>query len=303
MSCAACGIAEDDDIELKTCTACKSVRYCSVTCQKEHRSKHKRACKKRAAELRDEILFKQPESSHLGDCPICCLPLKLDHTKSNMMPCCSKIICAGCEYANFVREQEAGLKHTCPFCRHPMAKSEEEANRTNVKRAESSNDPAAIHRMGARCYKEGDYESAFEYFYKAAGLGSVTGHYMLSTMYRNGQGGIKKDKKKELYHLEEASIGGHPTARNNLGCVEEENGRLDRAAKHWIIATKLGDDIALSSLRVRYTRGLVEKDDYASALRGHQAAVDATESPQRDKGEAYFKLGRDLIALGYGEKN
>eukprot|EP00984_Skeletonema_dohrnii_P007632 scaffold2784_cov77-Skeletonema_dohrnii-CCMP3373.AAC.2 len=201
------------------------------------------------------------------------------------MSCCCKTICAGCEYANCVREQEAGLKHTCPFCRHPMAKSEEEANRTNVKRAESSNDPAAIHRMGARCYKEGDYESAFEYFYKAAGLG-----------------GIKKDKKKEIYHLEEATIGGHPTARNNLGCVEEENGRLDRAAKHWIIATKLGDDIALSSLRVCYTRGLVEKDDYASALRGHQAAVDATESPQRDKGEAYFKLGRDLIALGYGEK-
>jgi len=26
---------------------------------------------KRAAELRDEILFKQPESSHRGDCPIC----------------------------------------------------------------------------------------------------------------------------------------------------------------------------------------------------------------------------------------
>eukprot|EP00984_Skeletonema_dohrnii_P004778 scaffold1673_cov99-Skeletonema_dohrnii-CCMP3373.AAC.3 len=83
------------------------------------------------------------------------------------MSCCCKTICAGCEYANCVCEQEAGLKHTCPFCRHPMANSEEEANRTNVKRAESSNDPAAIHRMGA------NYESAFEYFYtKAARLGS-----------------------------------------------------------------------------------------------------------------------------------
>ena len=34
--------------------------------------------RKRAAVLRDELLFKQPESSHLGDCPICCLPLPLD---------------------------------------------------------------------------------------------------------------------------------------------------------------------------------------------------------------------------------
>jgi hypothetical protein len=41
------------------------------------------ACKKRAAELRDEILFKQPENTHLGDCPICFLPLSLDLEKIN----------------------------------------------------------------------------------------------------------------------------------------------------------------------------------------------------------------------------
>eukprot|EP00984_Skeletonema_dohrnii_P007364 scaffold2671_cov81-Skeletonema_dohrnii-CCMP3373.AAC.4 len=70
MFCAACGIAGGDDIKLKKCTACKSVRYCGVKCQKEHRPQHKKECKKRAAELRDEILFKQPESSDLGDCPI-----------------------------------------------------------------------------------------------------------------------------------------------------------------------------------------------------------------------------------------
>eukprot|EP00984_Skeletonema_dohrnii_P035791 scaffold35973_cov122-Skeletonema_dohrnii-CCMP3373.AAC.2 len=32
---------------------------------------HKKECKKRAAEFRDELLFKQPESCHEGDCPIC----------------------------------------------------------------------------------------------------------------------------------------------------------------------------------------------------------------------------------------
>eukprot|EP00984_Skeletonema_dohrnii_P015213 scaffold6528_cov67-Skeletonema_dohrnii-CCMP3373.AAC.1 len=65
MCCASCGTEEVDGVKLKKCTACKSVRYCSVKCQKDHRSKHKRACKKRAAEFRDEIVFKQPESSHL----------------------------------------------------------------------------------------------------------------------------------------------------------------------------------------------------------------------------------------------
>ena len=77
MLCASCGTAEGDDIKLKKC-ACHLVKYCSVACQKAHRPKHKKECKKRAAELKDEILFKQPESSHLGDCPICCLPLPID---------------------------------------------------------------------------------------------------------------------------------------------------------------------------------------------------------------------------------
>ena len=66
---------------LENC-ACKIVQYCSVACQTEHRSEHKRACKKRVAELRDEILFKQPESSCFGDCPICCLPISID--KNNL---------------------------------------------------------------------------------------------------------------------------------------------------------------------------------------------------------------------------
>ncbi|KAK1738592.1 hypothetical protein QTG54_010622, partial [Skeletonema marinoi] len=57
--CASCGIEESDDIKLKSCTACKLVRYCSVKCQREHRPKHTQECKKRAAELHDEILFRQ----------------------------------------------------------------------------------------------------------------------------------------------------------------------------------------------------------------------------------------------------
>ena len=33
-------------------------------------------------------------------------------------------------------------------------------------------------------------------------------------------------------------------------------------------------------------RGFVKKEDFAAALRGHQAAVDATKSPQRQAAEA-----------------
>eukprot|EP00984_Skeletonema_dohrnii_P021334 scaffold10642_cov155-Skeletonema_dohrnii-CCMP3373.AAC.1 len=283
MCCAACGTSVHD-IKLEKCDGCKSVRYCSVQCQRDHRPQHKKECKKRAAELREELLFKQPERSHHGDCPICCLPLSIEGNKSIITACCCNVICSGCEYANMIREREGRLQHTCPFCRHPAPKSIKEGYLINVKRAEANN-PAAIFQMGARCKFEGDYENAFEYLTKAAELGSIRAHYSLAAMYRNGQG-VKKDKTKEGYHFEEAAIGGHPDARYYLGCLEEESGRLEIAAQHWIIAAKLGYDGALSSLRGLYMCGLVGKEDYASALRGHQAAVDATKSPQRDEAEA-----------------
>ena len=110
LRCASCGVAENDDIKLKKCNGCFLVKYCGVKCQKAHRKLHKRACKKRAAELRDELLFKQPEYSHLGDCPICCLPLPLDAMKSGMHLCCSQVICNGCNYANQMRELKERLR-------------------------------------------------------------------------------------------------------------------------------------------------------------------------------------------------
>eukprot|EP00985_Skeletonema_marinoi_P009725 scaffold4525_cov75-Skeletonema_marinoi.AAC.3 len=101
-SCASCGIAEVDEIKLKTCDACDLVRYCSDNCQQDHSQQHEATCKERAAELRDEILFRQPESTHVGDCPICCLPLPIEIVccKSKLQTCCSKVICKGCFYAN-----------------------------------------------------------------------------------------------------------------------------------------------------------------------------------------------------------
>ncbi|KAK1733148.1 zf-MYND and TPR domain-containing protein [Skeletonema marinoi] len=280
MCCASCGTAQVDDIKLKTCTACKSVRYCGIKCQRDHRPQHKRACKKRAAELHDEILFKQPESSHEGDCPICCLPIPLDKTKSTMMSCCSKIICNGCVYSNDIRIYQEKLEPTCPFCRHPAPKSEEEVVKNIMKRVKV-NDPAAMLQMGVRRFEAGGYDDAFRYAKKAAELGDAGGHYQLSCLYRKGQG-VEKDVKKEVYHLEQAAIGGVPTARYNLGCVEDENGRMDRAVKHWIIAAKLGHDDSLDNLKLCFRRGLVSKEDFAATLRAHQAAVEATKSPQRE---------------------
>jgi hypothetical protein len=283
MCCASCGTAEVDDIKLKKCTACHLVKYCSVKCQKEHRTQHKRACKKRASELRDEILFNQPESSDLGHCPICCLPLPINARKSILCSCCSKTICIGCAHANQQRELQGKLEQKCPYCRHPLPKSVDEAELNHMKRVQV-NDPDALRHMGLIRHDEGDYEGAFEYYTKAARLGNAGAHFELSRLYQMGHG-VEKDEKMELHHLEEAAIGGNPSARHNLGCIEKENGRIHRAVKHFIIAAKLGTDDSLENVRGGFRLGLVSKEDFASALRGHQSAVDETKSLQRDAAE------------------
>jgi hypothetical protein len=63
----------------------KLVKYCSVECQKNHLPQHKKACKKRAAELRDELLLTQPDGIHLGECQICYLPLPIDQKVDDIL--------------------------------------------------------------------------------------------------------------------------------------------------------------------------------------------------------------------------
>jgi len=284
--CASCGIAEVDEVKLKECADCDLVKYCSDACQKNHKLQHEEACKKRAAELRDELLFKQPESTHLGDCPICMIPLSLDESKSAMMVCCSKVICDGCSHANKIREMEERRHPKCPFCREQLPTTKEESDKRRMKRIEV-NDPVAMRQWGVQQYKKGDYSTAFEYFARAAELGNAEAHYRLSQMYDLGNG-IEKDGGKEMYHLEEAAIGGHPNARFNLGGIEWNNDNKERAVKHWIIAAAQGDDKSIKYLMDAYKGGFVSKENLAAALRAQKAAVDETKSPQREAAEKAF---------------
>ena len=291
--CANCGKAANDDVKLKLCTACKLVKYCSVECQKSHRPQHKKACKKKARELRDDRLFTQPDESHFGECPICCLPHSVDETKSGLYSCCCKRVCNGCAYANQLREMEQRLERKCPFCREPLPITKEEALQNNMTRVKA-NDPVAFCQVGDKCILKGDFDGAVEYLTKGAQLGCVDAHFSLAGLYGEWEG-VEKDPKKEIYHLEEAAIGGHPQARYNLGHHEGRNGRLERAVKHHIIAAKLGLDRSLEKLKMLSQVGIVTKEDYEGALRGHQTAVDSTKSQQREEAEKGY-TGRILQA-------
>ena len=55
------------------------------------------------------------------------------------------------------------------------------------------------------------------------------------------------------------------------------------------IAANLGDDASIDKLRMLYTAGILSKENFAAALRAHQAAVDETKSPQREAAEEFYR--------------
>lgn len=196
-------------------------------------------------------------------------------------------------HANQKREAEEGLQHRCPFCRELAVGTIEELMPRIMKRVKE-NDPVALFQTGLKRCEEGDYETAFKYFTKAAESDDADAHYNLSTMYDEGWG-VEKDKKKETYHLEKAAIAGHHLARHNLGRNEALKGNFDRAVKHFTIACNLGHIDSLQYLQVLVEEGFAREEDHASALLAYQAAVDATKSPEREEAEAFFEGRPELL--------
>jgi len=226
-------------------------------------------------ELHDKQLFTQPPGTHLGECPICFLPMPLDTQKYSFFTCCSTWICKGCVYADI--KSNGGRK--CPFCRKPATNREENVKR--VMERVKANDPDALSQMGTKLYEEGDCDGAFEYLAKAAQLGDAHAHYQLGMMYWNGEG-VEKDEEKVVYHWEKAAVSGHPEARHGLGCYEHDNDNMDKSVKHFIIAANLGCEDSMKALWRHYSAGAITKEDLETTLRTHKAALDEMKSPERE---------------------
>ena len=64
--CANCG---NEGSDFNICNKCQMVKYCNAACKKKHRSKHKKKCERRAAEIQAELheiqLFAERRLSHL----------------------------------------------------------------------------------------------------------------------------------------------------------------------------------------------------------------------------------------------
>jgi len=66
------------------------------------------------------------------------------------------------------------------------------------------------------------------------------------------------------HHSYKHQISGGP--RHNLGCIEKENGMMERAMKHFIIAAKLGHDMSVNALKEIIKGRLMSKEDLDGVL-------------------------------------
>ena len=283
-NCAACG---KEGGNLNTCNKCKMVKYCNAACKKKHRSKHKKACERRVAELHDEELFKDPPPRE--ECPICLLPLPLDATQKTFHCCCGKTICNGCVYAMFKealgRGGELGM---CAFCRKPKPNSVEDEIKWLMKLVDADNGDA-VHAL-ASLYFNGlkgmpqDTTKANELILRAGELGCVDAYFNLGLAYEHGRG-VEMDKKKAKHFYELAAMNGDVNARHNLGSMEAEAGNVHRAYLHFLLAAKAGFKMSLDQVKQRFMDGMVTKDEYANTLRAFQSRQDEMKSDTRGKAE------------------
>ena len=309
--CAECG-EEEGGVSLKICKACMFVRYCNASCQHKHWPTHKKLCKLRAAELRDEALFKDPPPKE--DCPICFLPMPIrliccvslppatissipiyDFSIANenenvvnqdkhkyteeFYPCCGKSICRGCVLSFIL----SGNNDKCPFCNSDRAdKTYEERFEQMMKRVEA-NDPISICMLANHYYRgvgglQQDHSKSMELFAKAADLGLTKAHSLLGYLYKLGG-----DWKKANFHYEAAAMAGNEMARQNLGMDESQSGNMERAVKHWTISASGGCYQSMHHLRESFEGGFVSRESIDSTLTAYNNSCAEMRSESRDE--------------------
>ena len=224
-----CGSCRRVGTDLKICTACRSVHYCDVSCQKAHRKAHKDDCKEIAHAK--EVMEEFKANLMTEECPICMMRLPMLPDEFYYHPCCGKTICHGCIAASR-KAQGVGLTDPdppCAFCRRPMASSPEELFGRINERINKHGDAMAVFTMGTH-HREGsgvpkDDRNAFECDVKVSQMGNPHGMYNVAGCYMSGTG-VPMDKKKARTYLEMAASNGHVGALVQLGQTYKK--RIDK---------------------------------------------------------------------------
>ena len=217
-------------------------------------------------------------------CPICFLLIELPvEINSKISVCCIKRVCNGCVWAAY----RGGMGENCAFCRTPLPHGPfyDASTLAMVLKRVGKGDADAMQFIGTK-YFHGfnglarDVPRAIKLWTEAAELGSLDAHHDLGNVYYRGLG-VEEDKPRGIHHWQQAAMQGHTMSRHSLGSVEFHEGNFVLAVQHWMICAKMGFEDSLNNIKNLFMTGKATKVQYADALRGYQAAVEETKSPQR----------------------
>ena len=318
-----CVNCKKTDGPLKTCTACRSVRYCGVDCQRSHRPEHRKECKRIAKELKlvtalgrvqvsevstpridmdDPDLFKTPPKP---DCAICMLPMPYGGPKeSKYFDCCGKMVCTACALESYrVDVYKSGLenmlpKECCPFCRTMLATK----NTDEVAQIESrvkKNDENATFQL-AMYYYEGAFgipKDGIKYFtllHTAAEQRSSAACYCLAWYYNPRtcsidphfnarECGIKPTEEKMMHYYKEAARLGHVQARCDLGLFAFRSNDFTLAHRHWMLSVARGHDLSLENFEDERSDGRISERKFSEIKAAHENGKEEMASIERDR--------------------
>ena len=115
---------------------------------------------------------------------------------------------------------------------------------------------------------------------------SSTAHFSIANAYLHGIG-VEKNRSKATYYWKLAAMGGHESARYNLGVTAELDDNLNRAMKHYMIGVECGNYDSLKRIEELFMNGhATTKDDFETALRAYQSYLDEIRSVQWDEAAA-----------------
>ena len=320
-SCASCGKTGGN---LKRCTACKSVWYCGVTCQIDHRKAHRKECKriKRELEVQQSCNGNEEGRDRAGgrkkaeerfslwnprpreDCPICMTVFPLNTELQMYMACCGKLVCCGCTFSQQIvtlkKNQERAdgeplLKNVCPFCRKALPDdSEDEKTIKSMMKRIVLGDAVAASEM-SKLFETGedghpiDIEKSLELLKLAADLGHGDSNATMGSYYANGEFGFPQDIVKAKMHCKKGAKGGDCNARYNLGVMEGKTGNNSLAIRHLRVAAQSGHPLAINALTLFKEEGFISEDELELAKSAFNEAVKEMRTEQRDRHIQYLK--------------
>jgi TPR repeat protein len=203
-----------------------------------------------------------------------------DKCMEDYYACCGKSICKGCTYSF----RKSGNIGKCPFCNADIRREGAAGGLIDrVEKRLAANDASAIcmlatyHHQGLEGVEQ-DHARAMELYARSAEAGFCKAYYFLADIYEK-----RGDSKKAKFHFEAAAMAGDEEARNNLGRLEFNSGKMERAIKHWTIAASAGCFRAMHTLITFFKKGTVSKESIDTTLAAYNGSCAEMQSEARDE--------------------